>query len=190
MARLIIRRLTIALALLVLLGAAALHQPRVTYACSCMQPGPPAEASAGAVAVFAGTVNSISPANPATGAVLVTFDVQQTWKGPEGPQLTIVTSDNSASCGYAFAQGEEYLVYGYAQEGQISTGLCSRTAPLASAGEDLAFLGAGAAVEQPAAGPVTSEQMGTPWVPIALIGAALLIGAAVFLPSLMRRRAR
>ena len=146
-------------------------------------------ASAGAVAVFAGTVNSIGPANPNTGDILVTFDVQQTWKGPASPQLTIVTSGSSGSCGYEFTPGEEYIVYGYAQDGQIGTGLCSRTAPLSAAGEDLAALGEGRPVEA-APAPVTTEQMETPWVPIALIGVALLIAAALFLPTFVRRRAR
>lgn len=189
MARLSIRPLTLALALIVALAATALHQPRATYACSCIQPGPPAEAAAQSQAVFAGTVSDITPASATTGALLVTFDVQQSWKGPEGPQLTVVTADNSASCGFEFTRGEEYLVYSVAQEGQLTTGLCSRTAALAAAGEDLGALGEGTTV---AAGPgaVTEDRMEVPWLPIALAGAALLIGAALFGPALMRRRAR
>jgi hypothetical protein len=187
MPRMFIRPLTLALAVIVACAAAVLHQPSVTYACSCVQPGPPAEASAGAAAVFAGTVSSISPAGPNGGSLLVTFDLSQSWKGPEGPQLTITTADNSASCGFEFAQGEEYLVYALPQDGQLYTGLCTRTAPLAAAGEDLAALGEGNAVAGSPA-PVTETQMEVPWLPIVLAGAALLVGAALFGPSLARRR--
>lgn len=185
MNRLYIRRLTLAFALLIACAAAALHQPRITYACSCAPPPPPQEAMAGAAAVFAGTVSGIAPAG--AGGLLVTFDLQQSWKGPAEPQLTITTSDNSASCGVAFSEGESYLVYGFAQDGQLATNLCSRTAPLANAGDDLATLGDGAPVTA-AEAPVTETTMDTPWLPIALIGGALVLGLVLFGPSLLRRR--
>ncbi len=177
MFRLIIRRLWIALALLVVLGAGALQQPRAAYACSCMAPPPPSEARDSAVAVFAGTVAGIAPNGPNGTSLLVTFDLQQSWKGPEGRQLTIATGADSAGCGVSFTQGEEYLVYGFAQEGQIWTSLCSRTAPLANAGDDLAALGAGNQVDG-AAAPVTTSTMGIPWLPLAIggVGVLLLIG--------------
>jgi hypothetical protein len=172
---LIVRRLWIALALLVVLGAGALQQPRAAYACSCMAPPPPLEARDGSAAVFAGQVAGITPNGPS--GVLVTFDLQQSWKGPAGPQLTIATGADSAGCGFTFTQGEQYLVYGFAQEGQLWTSLCSRTAPLANAGDDLAALGAGNQVDG-AAAPVTTSTMGIPWLPLAIggLGVLLLIG--------------
>lgn len=176
MTRLRIRRLIIALALLIIGGAALAPQPRAAFACSCTQPPPPREARDGSAAVFAGTVSGIAPGGPGGTSRLVTFDLQQSWKGPAGPQLTIATAQDSAACGVDFTQGEAYLVYGYAQEGQIWTSLCSRTAPLAAAGDDLQALGEGA----PVAGgetPVTAVEMGIPWLPLALggVGVALLL---------------
>lgn len=187
MPRLTIRRLNLALALLVFCCAAALHQPTVTYACSCVPPAAPIAARDGATAVFAGTVSGIARSDPTSGGLLVTFDLSQTWKGPEGPQLTIATSDNSASCGFEFTQGEEYIVYAFAQDGQIQTNLCSRTAPLAGAGEDLAALGPGTPVAA-GAGAVGGVDAGMPWLPLAVggVGAALLLVGVVAL----RRRGR
>jgi 5-hydroxyisourate hydrolase-like protein (transthyretin family) len=45
-------------------------------------------------------------------------------------------------CGYAFDVGGEYLIYAYRhpQNGRLSTGICSRTRPLSTAGEDLKYL--------------------------------------------------
>lgn len=175
------------LAILAVMGAAALaYQPRAAYACSCAPPRPPLEARDGSVAVFAGTVSAIVPATPDGGSLLVTFDLQQTWKGPEGPQLTIATPEGSAACGYEFTQGEQYLVYAVAQGGQIQTSLCSRTAPLADAGEDLAALGPGTAVAS-AGGPVSTEEMGIPWFPLVMGGIGVAIVLVVGIGWLRRR---
>jgi hypothetical protein len=183
------RPLLLTLALIVVGGLTVLSQPRAVYACSCVPPSPPLEARNQATAVFAGTVKEVAPSGPDSMSVFVTFDVQQSWKGPAAPQLTLITSNSSASCGYEFTAGEQYLVYGTAQEGRISASLCSRTAHLADAGEDLAALGPGTPVTA-APAPVTTETMGVPWVPILLIGAVALGAAAFFGPGLMRRRSR
>lgn len=187
MPRLNIRPVLLALALIVAAAAAALYQPHVTYACSCMQPPSPLESRDQAAAVFAGTVNAVAPAGPGAEGLLVTFDLQQSWKGPAGQQVTITTSGSSASCGIEFAPGEQYLVYGSAQDGRINASLCSRTARLADAGADLEALGPGTPIEA-APTPVTTETMGVPWVPILLIGAVALGAAALFGPGLARRR--
>ncbi|NTU82106.1 MAG: hypothetical protein HGA45_22460 [Chloroflexales bacterium] len=180
------RHIALLVALSVMALAALAYQPRPTYACSCTPPPPPLQARDSATAVFAGTVSGIAPADPGRASVLVTFDVQQIWKGPEGAQLTIATAGSSASCGYEFAQGEQYLVYAVAQEGQIRTSLCSRTALFASAGEDLAALGTGTPVA-PAAGPITSDEMGIPWLPLVVGGIGLAIVLAVGVSWLRRR---
>lgn len=185
-----LRRAILALAVLVFgVAAAALHQPRAVYACSCVQPPPPLEARDQASAVFAGTVSTVAPTGPGGEGFFVTFDLSQSWKGPSASQLTITTSGSSASCGVEFTEGEEYLVYGFAQEGRISTNLCTRTAPLANAGADLEALGPGTPITA-APAPVTAESMGVPWVPILLIGAVVLAAAAFFGPALLRRRSR
>jgi hypothetical protein len=162
------------------------HPLKPAYACSCVQPGPPVQARDEAQSVFAGTVSAISGEG---NGLLVTFDVEQFWKGPEGPQLTILTSNNSASCGVEFVEGEKYLVYGFSQDGRLSTNLCSRTTTFANANNDLAALGAGTPAPVEASTPQTEVSTGLPWLPFALGGAGLavvIIGAVV----IARRRAR
>jgi len=179
-------------------GAAVIaHPPGMAYACSCIQPGPPADALDQSEAVFSGTVAEVVPQ---ANGVLVTFDVNEVWKGPNGPQLTLSTSGSSASCGYDFVQGEEYLVYGFAQEGELATGLCTRTAPLANAVDDLAALGEGAApnpgvvppdqqepAEQPAEQPAQQSD-GLPVLPIS-IGVVALAAITALGIAFSRRRA-
>lgn len=190
MPRLNIRPLILAaLALIVLGGATITQQPKAAYACSCIQPPAPQEARDQAAAVFAGTVSNVAPAGPDGQSLFVTFDLAQSWKGPAASQITITTGGSSASCGFEFTPGEEYLVYGTSQEGRINASLCSRTARLADAGADLEALGPGTPIAA-APAPVTTETMGVPWVPVMLVGAVVLGAAAFFGPGLVRRRAR
>src|SRR5207253_2413247 len=44
-------------------------------------------------------------------------------------------------CGYDFHAGTDYVVYAYKNAaGQLETGICSRTRPLADAAEDVAYI--------------------------------------------------
>ena len=181
MLALTIRRFSFVFALAVFATASLFHPLKPAYACSCVAPRPPLEARNEAQAVFSGTVSSVQ--SDASG-LLVTFDMDEIWKGPEGAQLTLATSGSSASCGYEFAQGERYLVYGFAQEGRLNTGLCTRTATLASAAEDLAALGPG--TPAPVA-PAPAPSTGAPWLPVALGGVAVVAVAAVALVARRRR---
>jgi hypothetical protein len=180
-----IRRLTLALTLAAFAAAAFFHPLKPAYACSCIAPPPPLEARDEAQSVFSGTVSAIGPE---ANGFLVTFDVEQLWKGPDGPQLTVSTPSSSASCGVEFVEGEQYLVYGgFADDGRLSTNLCTRTAPLASAGDDLAALGAGATPDGEPTAPQTEVSTGLPWLPFALGGAGL---AVIALAAVLLRRRR
>ena len=153
-------------------------QPTCAFACSCIAPPPPAEALAAADAVFAGEVTAVSaPLESGAATINVTFAVTQRWKGPSDATLVVGTSGSSASCGVSFTTGQRYLVYASTSEGQLSTNLCSRTAPLDSAADDLAALGAG----QGGATPGSLPNTGGADAPVApLVGAsvmALLAGA-------------
>jgi hypothetical protein len=135
--------------------------PGRAWACSCVQPGTPAEELAKSTAVFTGRVvdvhtptsEVISSADP----VQVTFQVYSVWKGPVNEQLVVTTARESASCGYAFSQGLEYLVYAYGSESELAADICSRSRSLSGADGDLAALGHGT---DPAAG-----QLDQPTVP-------------------------
>ena len=112
-------------------------------ACSCIPPGTPLEEMEKSDAVFSGKVVTIG--QDANGYV-VTFEVERAWKGVSAPTVRVRTAMDSAACGFPFVRGEKYLVYAYDSEGSLSAGLCSRTATLADAAEDVKALGPGTAI--------------------------------------------
>lgn len=118
-----------------------------TFACTCLPPESPARELERSTAVFAGEVTSVeAPSGPITSSadpVVVTFEVHTVWKGPTRDALAITTARSSASCGYEFVDGREYLVYASGEEDDLQVSLCSRTKPLTLAGTDLVALGRG-----------------------------------------------
>ena len=134
---------------LILVMSLVLDVPK-THACSCIMPEPPVASMEKSDAVFAGLVTDIkSPAIMMSSMDnnIITFDVSMAWKGIDSNPVKIFSAISSASCGYEFEEGREYLVYAYESEGRLSTGLCTRTALLADASEDLAAFGVGTAIE-------------------------------------------
>ena len=112
------------------------------YGCSCLRPGPPLTELDRATAVFAGEVSAI---NRTTRGFEVSFSVAEVWKGDLPRTLVITTGPHSAACGYAFNIGQDYLVYAYGRDTtSLGAGLCSRTALLSNAADDLIELGDGA----------------------------------------------
>lgn len=118
-------------------------------ACSCV-PTTPQQSLKNSKEVFAGKVIDIvdqSGSNPEASGYLggfkVTFEVSKVWKGKLEKQQVVLTSGSSASCGYNFEKGKEYLVYANGQGTQLQTGLCSGTTLLTNAQRDLAVLGRG-----------------------------------------------
>ena len=53
------------------------------------------------------------------------------------------TPRDGATCGYAFKEGQEYLVYAYGKEEPYKVSLCSETRLLSRAGAHLRVLGDG-----------------------------------------------
>jgi hypothetical protein len=124
-------------------------------ACKCIQ-STPEESFERAGTVFSGRVVDVVEPSPAErqsprgnedpnflSGVKVTFEVSEVWKGNNKQRLVVMTSDSSASCGYSFQEGEEYLVYASGEEAKLQTGLCSGTKPLSDARADLGVLGEG-----------------------------------------------
>ncbi len=117
--------------------------PREAMACSCDEYGPPCQNYFQSDVVFVGTVQSVTPI-PGSGfdaRVRVEFQDAVPSRGVDGTSMTVFTSDNSASCGYAFTPGERYVVYGSrSKDGtRIHTSICSRTRRLTEADEDVRF---------------------------------------------------
>lgn len=142
------------------------------YACSCAQPGSPSEELEKFSAVFAGTVVSIRHSYDPDGRSVtrddrstIGFEVSAVWKGTVYEDMPITTPPTGGSCGFTFEEGEEYIVYAYDSpyvDGGYTTGICSRTALLEQAQEDIDALGEGNAPQAGTAGPAPeeSEDMG------------------------------
>lgn len=117
---------------------AALLSAESALACTCAPPPGPQESLAASDAVFTGTVVSVTPGE---GTNRVVFRVEGAWKGAKCGEVTVSTALDEAACGYGFQVGTSYLVYATKHQGKLSTNICSRTRPTASASEDLQALG-------------------------------------------------
>lgn len=136
-----------ALALLVLALACAPE----ARACSCMGERPACEALGGSTAVFVGrvvgaaeqkTVKDAAGADVTLDVGAIHFAVEEAFSGVKaGARVTVHSGTGGGDCGYWFRRGERYVVYaGGDLKARLHTSVCTRTRPLADAGEDLAFL--------------------------------------------------
>ena len=99
-------------------------------------------------AVFSGEVVSIEPGERAANVSpsslgLVTFEVEDSWKGALEGAVDVYGHGPGASCGIKFDEGKSYLVYARRSGGgdTLQTGLCDSTKPLEQAENDLRLLG-------------------------------------------------
>ena len=135
------------------LVALMLASARDASACSCGPSGPPCQNAFQVDAVFAGTVTRVTPL-PDDGpplrpnevripkTVRVEFSAVTGFRGLQSTRVSVFTAGSGPTCGYAFKEGESYLVYATrGPDGGLVTGICSRTRPLAEAADDLRFLG-------------------------------------------------
>lgn len=108
--------------------------------CSCLPPPPPAKAFAEADAVLMGKVVSFELL-PSMDRRMAGIAVLKIWKGEKNDADSIFTGPHSAACGYDFEVGQTYVIYAFKDEGgKLYTHLCTRTAPVEQATEDLKFL--------------------------------------------------
>lgn len=124
------RQLTPLLSALIMIATAGADP---ASACSCLPPPEPEFALGRADAVFAGRVFRID--DPRKGGTVFStadpmvyhFKVDYVWKGPTTDTISIHTVRGESSCGFSFTPGELYIVYAHDKQGELSTGLCSRT---------------------------------------------------------------
>ena len=116
-------------------------------ACDCGAPGKPLAELDKSNSVFQGEVLTLDQEKSDSGHArnLVTFKVETSWKGlADHKKMTVRTATNGAACGFVFKKGEKYVVYAnLTSKGELSASLCSRTAALKDADEDLRGLGKG-----------------------------------------------
>lgn len=155
--RLVIWAVTMALAM----GGWSLAAPGKAHACSCAKPPAVKEELNRRTAVFAGKVTQVEkPASKliqsSAEPVKITFEVSAVWKGELKSKTAVYTAMSSASCGYEnFQVHTEYIVFATGTPDRLETSICTRTKPLASAWEERAVLGTGAAPLSTTPGPAT-----------------------------------
>ena len=105
-------------------------------ACSCIPPPPPSEEFENSDAVFLALVTSFEQVGQYRVAKI---RLLKRWKGDKVGE--IFTSLNSGLCGFDFVVGKTYVIYAFMNEdGELYTNICTRTASLEQAGDDLTFL--------------------------------------------------
>ena len=162
------------------------------HACKCVQPGSPSEEMEKFAAVFAGRVVSIEhsfdPNSTTRGPgdrTTVGLEVSTVWKGAVHEDMYVTTPPTGGSCGFAFEEGREYILYAHdsaADDDVYTVSICSRTALLSQAQADLEAFGDGDAPQSGTAGPQpeqTRDAVGNSAL-IAMLGAVaaiILLGA-------------
>lgn len=118
----------------------------MAFACSCAGERQACQAFGQSEAVFLGKVSAINegfynlPPGRAMGR-RVTFDVLESFRGTGDLRIKLVTGIGGGDCGYPFKAGGVYLVYAYGNAySTLETNICTRTAPVERAGDDLTFL--------------------------------------------------
>jgi len=119
-------------------------------ACSCAGSKSPCAEFGSASAVFVGTVTGMRTTQPKPGEKgedawernVYRFAVLQPFLGVESTEFEVATGQGGGDCGFHFSKGETYLVYAYGGgEGKPpSTNICTRTAAVSEAAEDLEYL--------------------------------------------------
>jgi len=122
---------TIILILTVCIIGLAFNNP--VFACECHKRNDFEQEFSFSKAVFVGKVVEINKSKP---DAIVTFKVEKMWKGVKSETMVVRTNNQGKACGYIFSQGERYLVYAY-DEGMLRTSICTRTAEVKSAADDL-----------------------------------------------------
>lgn len=125
--------------------------PPAAIACSCVEPQSVEVELMRSEAVFLGTALEVKEHKGLGGYVKgksILFEVEESWKGAEESQIIIKTGQGGGDCGYNFQKGVEYLVYAnsssmYGNEDELVSIICSRTAELSKAQEDLSVFGEG-----------------------------------------------
>ena len=178
-----------------------LGNPGPVHACKCAQPGSPSEELEKFSAVFAGRVVSIQNSYDPDGVSVspedrttVGIEVSTVWKGIVHKDMYITTPPTGGSCGFSFIEGEEYIIYAYDSpyaDGGYTAGICSRTALLVQAQEDIDALGEGQVPQAEVGGPLPEQPqqptLSRAWTIILTIAVVVAVGGIVAFAAVRRR---
>ena len=171
-------------------------------ACKCVVPGSPNEELEKFDAVFAGHVVSashsfdpnVTPYKPGD-RTTVGLDVSTVWKGVVHERMYITTPPTGGSCGFAFHEGAQYIVYASVNasgDGGYQASICSRTALLQESQADLDALGEGQTPRVGTAGPQPREPEGSlatgVWVGLLATAMTVLLLGGILAYASRRRR--
>lgn len=165
------------------------------HACSCAAFPDPLTALNRADAVFSGKVLHLKEEKIDSGDTKwkALMEIDRTWKGINQSQAWVYTNyGGSAACGMDFTEGETYLIYAHITEGnRIETSICSRSADLTQAGDDLRELGSGKVPKRVV--DLVKEEAALSGLDMRLIGLASLLivlmgGAAVLVYWKVKRK--
>ena len=178
-----------------------LGNPAPVQACKCAQVGSPSEELEKFSAVFSGRVVSIQHSYDPDGVSVspedrttVGIEVSAVWKGIVHEEMYITTPPTGGSCGFDFIEGEEYIVYAddspYA-DGGYTAGICSRTALIGQAQEDLDVLGEGQAPRLGTSGPSPERPqqptLSRAWIIMLTVAVVVAVGGIVAFAAVRRR---
>lgn len=112
--------------------------PISAEACSCMMTSS-CEAYARAKIVFTG---KIIKAEKTENSFRHQVQIEENFLGMENISMVDVYTDNASSCMFAMEAGKDYLIYAWSDDesGKLWTGMCSRTAEVEQAEEDLKYI--------------------------------------------------
>ncbi len=123
--------------------------PATSYACSCAAPGPVQDEHERSDAVLKGEVIGVvdekenSTVQSSADPIAFIIKVDEIWKGIKQTEVVVYTERDSASCGFTFMEGREYLIYASKSDDDLRVSLCSRTTEMTSATADIDILGKG-----------------------------------------------
>lgn len=108
------------------------------FACSCVPQRPVSEEFENFSTIFSGKVISVKTRRYTK---RVTIKVEKSWKNSLPKTITLSTVAAGAMCGYSFTVGKRYLLYADGENSKnLSVSICSRTALLSNAKEDIEIL--------------------------------------------------
>lgn len=113
-------------------------------ACSCNRtPDPPCRSYWETPVIFEGVVTEFVPVEDNSNGYenrRAKLIVKKAYKGINENEVFIFTGDGGSDCGFPFKKDESYLIYGYGENGYLTTNYCTRTRSIKYAKEDLDYL--------------------------------------------------